>query len=172
VDLIARHATLQKRLIGKTEEVVERDLVIAERDRLVGELRARLASAPGAEVVEQLTAAQHALAERTRQLKSLASEANMFQTQASEARFEAERMARELQEAIRRAGREAAAFGRQTESGEDSQKITALEQAGRLRRVAFTERAQMNAAVQPVMAAYAREIDAEGIHNRIASMTS
>jgi hypothetical protein len=66
----------------------------------------------------------------------------------------------------------AAAFGRQTESGEDSQKITALEQAGRLRRVAFTERAQMNAAVQPVMAAYAREIDAEGIHNRIASMTS
>ena len=82
------------------------------------------------------------------------------------------RLPRELQEAIRRAGREAAAFGRQTESGEDSQKITALEQAGRLRRVAFTERAQMNAAVQPVMAAYAREIDAEGIHNRIASMTS
>jgi TRAP-type C4-dicarboxylate transport system substrate-binding protein len=82
------------------------------------------------------------------------------------------RLPRELQEAIRRAGREAAAFGRQTESSEDSQKITALEQAGRLRRVAFTERAQMNAAVQPVMAAYAREIDAEGIHNRIASMTS
>ena len=82
------------------------------------------------------------------------------------------RLPRELQEAIRRAGREAAAFGRQTESGEDGQKIAALEQAGRLRRVAFTERAQMNAAVQPVMAAYAREIDAEGIHSRIASLTS
>jgi hypothetical protein len=30
----------------------------------------------------------------------------------------------------------------------------------------------MNAAVQPVMAAYAREIDAEGIHNRIHALTS
>ncbi|WP_270936510.1 TRAP transporter substrate-binding protein [Falsiroseomonas oryzae] len=83
-----------------------------------------------------------------------------------------QRLPRELQEAIRRAGREAGTFGRQTESSEDSQKIAALEQAGRLRRVAFTERAQMNAAVQPVMAAYAREIDAEQIHNRIASLTS
>jgi TRAP-type C4-dicarboxylate transport system substrate-binding protein len=82
------------------------------------------------------------------------------------------RLPRELQEAIRRAGREAAAFGRQTESSEDGQKLATLEQAGRLRRIPFTERAQMNAAVQPVMAAYAREIDAEGIHNRIASMTS
>jgi TRAP-type C4-dicarboxylate transport system substrate-binding protein len=83
-----------------------------------------------------------------------------------------QRLPRELQEAIRRAGREAGVFGRQTESGEDAQKITALETAGRLRKVPFTERAQMNAAVQPVMAAYAREIDAEGIHNRIASLTS
>jgi TRAP-type transport system periplasmic protein len=82
------------------------------------------------------------------------------------------RLPRELQDAIRRAGREAGTFGRETESGEDSQKITALEQAGRLRKVPFTERAQMNAAVQPVMAAYAREIDAEGIHNRIAALTS
>jgi len=82
------------------------------------------------------------------------------------------RLPRELQEAIRRAGREAATFGRQTESSEDSQKIDALAAAGRLRKVAFTERAQMNAAVQPVMAAYAREIDAESIHNRIAALTS
>jgi len=83
-----------------------------------------------------------------------------------------QRLPRELQEAIRRAGKEAGTFGRQAESGEDGQKIAALEAAGRLRRVPFTERAQMNAAVQPVMVAYAREIDAEGIHNRITSMTS
>lgn len=82
------------------------------------------------------------------------------------------RLPRELQDAIRRAGREAGVFGRNTESAEDEQKITALERAGRLRRVQFTERAQMNAAVQPVMAAYAREIDAEGIHSRIAAITS
>jgi TRAP-type C4-dicarboxylate transport system substrate-binding protein len=83
-----------------------------------------------------------------------------------------QRLPRELQEAIRRAGKEAGTFGRQAESGEDAQKIAALEGAGRLRRVPFAERAQMNAAVQPVMTAYAREIDAEGIHNRIASLTS
>lgn len=82
------------------------------------------------------------------------------------------RLPRELQEAIRRAGREAGVFGRTTESTEDEQKLVALERAGRLRRVAFTERAQMNAAVQPVMAAYAREIDAEGIHNRINAISS
>jgi len=83
-----------------------------------------------------------------------------------------QRLPRELQEAIRRAGREAGVFGRQTEASEDEQKLVALEGAGRLRRIPFTERAQMNAAVQPVMTAYAREIEAEGIHNRIASLTS
>lgn len=83
-----------------------------------------------------------------------------------------QRLPRELQDAIRRAGREAGTFGRQTESTEDEQKLAALEGAGRLRRIPFTERAQMNAAVQPVMVAYAREIDAEGIHNRIAGLSS
>jgi TRAP-type C4-dicarboxylate transport system substrate-binding protein len=80
------------------------------------------------------------------------------------------RLPRELQEAIRRAGAEAGVFGRTTESTEDEQKLVALESAGRLRRIPFTERAQLNAAVQPVMAAYAREIDAEGIHSRIQAI--
>ena len=82
------------------------------------------------------------------------------------------RLPRELQEAIRRAGREAGVFGRQTESTEDEQKLVALESAGRLRRIPFTERAQMNQAVQPVMAAYAREIDAGQIHDRIHALSS
>ncbi|HEV7263401.1 MAG TPA: TRAP transporter substrate-binding protein [Falsiroseomonas sp.] len=82
------------------------------------------------------------------------------------------RLPRELQEAIRRAGKEAGAFGRETESTEDSQKVDALAAAGRLKKIEFTDRAQMNAAVQPVMVAYAKEIDAEAIHNQIASLTS
>ncbi|PZW38988.1 TRAP-type C4-dicarboxylate transport system substrate-binding protein [Humitalea rosea] len=77
------------------------------------------------------------------------------------------RLPRELQAAIVQAGKEAGAFGRQTESSEDSQKIAALEAAGRLRRIAFTERPAMQTAVEPVMAAYAREIDAERIFARI-----
>ena len=73
----------------------------------------------------------------------------------------------DLQAAIRRAGREAAAFGRQIESEEDETKLEALEKAGRLKRVEFTERAQMKRLVDPVMQAYAKEIDAEPILRRI-----
>jgi TRAP-type C4-dicarboxylate transport system substrate-binding protein len=73
----------------------------------------------------------------------------------------------DLQAAIRRAAREAAAFGRQIESEEDETKLEALEKAGRLKRVEFAERAQMKRLVDPVMQAYAKEIDAEPILRRI-----
>ena len=78
----------------------------------------------------------------------------------------------DLQAAIRRAGREAAAFGRQIESEEDESKLEALERAGRLKRVEFTERAQMKRLVDPVMQAYAKEIDAEPILRRINAVSS
>lgn len=83
-----------------------------------------------------------------------------------------DRLPRELQEAVRRAGREAGVFGRQAESSEDSQKLDQLERAGRLRRIAFNERPQMLRAVEPVMMAYAREIDAEAIMTRINAITA
>src|SRR5215213_8821244 len=71
------------------------------------------------------------------------------------------RLPNDLQAAIRRAGREATAYGRQVESGEDTEKLDALEKAGRLKRIEFTERAEMKRLVDPVMAAYAKEIDGE-----------
>jgi TRAP-type transport system periplasmic protein len=83
-----------------------------------------------------------------------------------------QRLPKELQQAIDRAGKEAGIHGRQIESSEDEQKITALETAGRLKRVEFTERPAMQKAVEPVMAAYAREIDAEGIFSRINALSS
>ncbi|MBY0334181.1 MAG: TRAP transporter substrate-binding protein [Acetobacteraceae bacterium] len=82
------------------------------------------------------------------------------------------RLPNDLQAAIRRAGKEAGAFGRQVESSEDTQKLDALERAGRLRRVEFTERAEMKRLVDPVMAAYAKEIDAEAILGRINAVTA
>jgi TRAP-type C4-dicarboxylate transport system substrate-binding protein len=78
----------------------------------------------------------------------------------------------DLQAAIRRAGREAAAYGRQIESEEDETKLEALEKAGRLKRVEFAERAQMKRLVDPVMQAYAKEIDAEPILRRIDATAS
>ncbi len=73
----------------------------------------------------------------------------------------------ELQAAIVKAGKEAGAHGRQIESSEDSAKLDALEKAGKLKRVEFKERAEMKKLVDPVMAAYAKEIGAEDILNKM-----
>ena len=103
-DLLQRHAMVQKKLIQRTEEVAERDIALAERDKALAAERARAAlSNTGKELGEQLSNAQHLLSERTRQLKAVASEVNMFQAQAAEAKFEVERLHRELAE-LRAAG--------------------------------------------------------------------
>ena len=73
----------------------------------------------------------------------------------------------DLQAAIIKAGKEAGAYGRQIESSEDAAKLEALEKAGKLKRIPFTERAQLKAVVDPVMAAYAKEIGAEAILAKI-----
>jgi tripartite ATP-independent transporter DctP family solute receptor len=73
----------------------------------------------------------------------------------------------DLQAAIVKAGREAGAYGRQVESSEDASKLEALEKAGKLKRVPFTDRAQMKKLVDPVMADYAREIGADAIFQKI-----
>jgi len=72
-----------------------------------------------------------------------------------------------LQDAVLRAGKEAGAYGRQIESSEDEQKLVALEKAGKLKRVAFTERAQLKKAVDPVIEGYAKEIGADQIFAKI-----
>jgi TRAP-type transport system periplasmic protein len=76
---------------------------------------------------------------------------------------------KELQDAIIKAGAEAGDFGRQLESSEDSAKLDALEKAGRLKQIVFDERPQMGKLVEPVMAAYAKEIGAEDINTKIAA---
>ncbi len=81
------------------------------------------------------------------------------------------RLPADLQEAIVKAGKEAGAYGRQIESSEDGAKVTALEKAGKLKRVGFTDRAQMKKLVDPVMASYAKEIGADGIYGKINALT-
>src|SRR5829696_6893653 len=73
----------------------------------------------------------------------------------------------ELQHAVIKAGKEAGAHGREIESSEDSAKLDVLEKAGKLKRVAFKERAEMKKLVDPVMASYAKEIGAEKIYDQI-----
>jgi TRAP-type transport system periplasmic protein len=73
----------------------------------------------------------------------------------------------DLQAAILRAGKEAGKYGREIESSEDEAKLVAMEKAGKLKRVPFTDRDAMKKAVDPVMAAYAKEIDADAIYQKI-----
>jgi tripartite ATP-independent transporter DctP family solute receptor len=72
-----------------------------------------------------------------------------------------------LQAAIIKAGKEAGAYGRKLESSEDEQKLIALEKAGKLKRIPFTDRAQMKKLADPVMEAYAKEIGADQIFAKI-----
>lgn len=73
----------------------------------------------------------------------------------------------DLQAAVLKAGKEAGAYGRQVESSEDTAKLEALEKAGKLKRIAFSDRAEMKKIVDPVMAAYAKEIGADAIYTKI-----
>ena len=80
------------------------------------------------------------------------------------------RLPADLQAAIVKAGKEAGAYGRQVESSEDTQKLDALEKAGKLKRVPFADRDAMKKLVDPVMAAYAKEIEADKIFAAIVNL--
>jgi predicted RNase H-like nuclease (RuvC/YqgF family) len=101
-ELIQKIQTLQRRLISKTEEAIEKGVIIQEKEKLYNELKTVLARQPGPEVAEQLTTYQQGLKQKTRQIKSMASELNMYQTQVNEYRFEVERLQRELQDLKRK----------------------------------------------------------------------
>ncbi|MEJ8856000.1 TRAP transporter substrate-binding protein [Variovorax robiniae] len=73
----------------------------------------------------------------------------------------------DLQAAVVKAGKEAGKFGRDLESGEDAGKIAALEKAGRLKTYPFTERPKLLQLAEPVKQAYAKEVDAVAILNRV-----
>jgi len=73
----------------------------------------------------------------------------------------------DLQQVVLKAGKEAGAYGRQVESSEDAAKLDVLEKAGKLKRVPFADRAEMKKLVDPVMAAYAKEIGADKIYEQI-----
>ncbi len=80
------------------------------------------------------------------------------------------KLPKELQDAIVKAGKEAGAYGRQIESSEDQAKLDMHEKAGRLKQIPFSDREQMQKLVDPVMAAYAKEVGADAIYAKINSM--
>eukprot|EP00053_Salpingoeca_punica_P007868 m.71478 g.71478 ORF g.71478 m.71478 type:complete len:880 (-) comp14366_c0_seq1:171-2810(-) len=101
-DLVQKIQILQKRLIQKTEEVVEKDLAIQDKEKQYMELKTQLAKQPGPEIVQQLQLYQQTIKEKTKQLKAMASELNMYQAQVKEYQFDKDRLARELQDLKKR----------------------------------------------------------------------
>jgi predicted nucleic acid-binding Zn-ribbon protein len=91
-ELIQKIQSLQKRLIAKTEEVNEKDVMIQEKEKLYIELKNILAKQCGPEVTEKLVLYQQSLKERSKQLKEMVAEIKHFQSQAQEYKFEIERI--------------------------------------------------------------------------------
>ena len=87
---------MQKRLIKKTEEVVQRDVEVQEKEKLYDEIKQLLARKPGPELSEQLTIYQQNLKEKTSQTKRMAAELNMYEASVNEYKYEIERLTREL----------------------------------------------------------------------------
>ena len=76
----------------------------------------------------------------------------------------------DLQDAIKKAGREAGAFGRDLESKEDAAILAKLEAENRVQTHRFTQRDELLRLAEPVKAAYAREIQAEEVLSRINAL--
>ena len=97
-ELLSKVEMLQHRLISKTEQVVENDVLIQEKEKLLQELAEIMEKQPGVDVARELSFYKQRLRETTRKMKSIASELNMFHSQVNEYKDEIERQTKELQE--------------------------------------------------------------------------
>ncbi len=101
-EMITKIQTLQKRLIAKTEEVVERDVIVEQKDKAIQELREMMKRAPTVEDAKMISEYQNTLRQKTRQMKAMAAEMNMYQHQVNEYKSEVDRLTRDMQETKRK----------------------------------------------------------------------
>ncbi|KAA0194509.1 cilia- and flagella-associated protein 58 [Fasciolopsis buskii] len=101
-EMILKIQVLQKRLISKTEEVVEKELLIQEKEKLYVELKHILARQPGPEVAEQLNIYQNMIRDKTKQMKSMAAEMNLYENQIVQYKGELDILNREMRDLKKR----------------------------------------------------------------------
>merc|ERR1719191_2508566 len=94
--MLQKVKSLQKRLILKTEEVLERDALIAEKEKLYVQLKGILARQPGPDVAEQLALYAENLKEKTAQMKHMQGELKKYQEKVELAQDDVERRQSEL----------------------------------------------------------------------------
>jgi chromosome segregation ATPase len=97
-ELVQKVQTLQKRLISKTEQVVEKELLLQAKEKLYLDLKAMLSRVPGPEVVQQIEILKGLVKERTREMKAMASELNMHQSQALDYKTEIQTLVHQVHE--------------------------------------------------------------------------
>lgn len=90
-EMIQRVKKLQKDLIGKTEEVVEKEVQIQEKEKLYVQLKHIIARQPGPEVAEQLAWYSQNLKEKTSHMKQMATELKMYHSSVKDLRDEIDR---------------------------------------------------------------------------------
>uniref|UniRef100_A0A3B5A651 Cilia and flagella associated protein 58 n=1 Tax=Stegastes partitus TaxID=144197 RepID=A0A3B5A651_9TELE len=95
-ELIQKIQALQKRLITKTQELEERELLLQEKEKLYVELKHILARQPGPEAAEQLQQCQWTIRDRTQKLKALIAELRMLDFKMNECKSENQRLSSEL----------------------------------------------------------------------------
>jgi TRAP-type C4-dicarboxylate transport system substrate-binding protein len=81
-----------------------------------------------------------------------------------------ERLTPEEQECVQQAGKAGGKLGRDTESGQDSEKLKAMEDAGLLKTYEFTEREKLLELAGPVQDAYAEELGATEVLEAIRAV--
>lgn len=77
------------------------------------------------------------------------------------------RLPKDLQEAMIKAGREAGAYGRNLESGEDQSRLERMEKEGKLKTYVFADRDKLLKLAEPIKQMYAKEVGAEEVLARI-----
>merc|ERR1712190_302752 len=90
-EMIQKEKSLQKLLISKTEEVVEKDALIQEKEKLYVQLKSIIARQPGPEVAEQLAWYSQSLKEKTQHMKQMAQELETYYDQVQDLRDETDR---------------------------------------------------------------------------------
>merc|ERR1712227_73729 len=82
-------------------EVVEKDLLIQEKEKLYVELKNILGRQPGPEVAEQLAVYQNNLKQKLQQMKAMTSELDMYKQQVMQFRHEISEVAAEMEDVKR-----------------------------------------------------------------------
>merc|ERR1712137_241270 len=94
--MIEKVRSLQKLLIAKTEEVVEKDALIQEKEKHYVQLKNVIARQPGPEVAERLSWYGEHLKEKTQHMKQMASQLKEYHTKTKDLKDEIDRHRNDL----------------------------------------------------------------------------